>query len=264
MGEGPRHEVFCLGEFFCLIGRKEIVLRRVANSQETPRKLKIARKAAGILSILPTVRLIGISGSLAMENAKKDDDIDLFIITANGTLWITRLLALLVLKFAKLKVRRFGDEGVKDKLCLNLWVDEDNMGFSQRADIYTAHEVAQTKVLFEREETYRKFIEVNKWVGEFFPNILDSKRSLANSKQGRRKWLHVVLVNLFRLFEGPAYLFQKSYMSGKKTIEKVEPGRVLFHPAGWGQDIPQVFLSRLEVILQGRHKHPSFYSQITD
>jgi hypothetical protein len=35
-----------------------------------------------ILSFFPQIKLIGLSGSLAMMNADKDDDIDLFIITA--------------------------------------------------------------------------------------------------------------------------------------------------------------------------------------
>lgn len=264
IGDRPKHEVFCLGDFFYLAGRKETVLRRIANSQEAPRKLKIARRAARILSILPTIKLIGVSGSLAMENTKQDDDIDFFIITAGGTLWITRLLSFLVLKFTKLKVRRFGDENVKDKLCLNLWVDEDNVGFSQKGDIYMAHEVSQIKVLFEREGTYKKFIEANKWVGELFPNVSSSMRYSVNSKRGRQKWFHTFFIKPFKLIEGPAYLFQKFYMSGKRTREKIEPGRALFHPATWGSDIQQMFLSRLEVILQGKNKSPSFYSQITD
>ncbi|MBI2007278.1 MAG: hypothetical protein HYS83_01050 [Candidatus Blackburnbacteria bacterium] len=263
-GDRPRYEVFCLGSFFCLAGRSETILRRIANSREAPRKLKIARKAARVLSILPTVKLVGVSGGLAMENAKRNDDIDLFIITSGGALWITRLLSFLVLRLAKLRVRRFGDEDVRDKLCLNLWVDENNISFSQRRDIYTAHEVAQTKVLFERDGIYGKFVKANKWAGEFFPNALKNSAQRIVHSARVASWLDGSIVGFLRLFEKQAYLFQKLYMAGKITAERAEPGRALFHPVLWGNDVPHMFLRRLELILQGRNKGFPFYSRVTD
>jgi len=38
------------------------------------------------------VRFVGISGSIASEFVKEEDDIDLFIVTKNDTVWIYRLL----------------------------------------------------------------------------------------------------------------------------------------------------------------------------
>ena len=73
-------------------GREAIVstrLRREIYAKEKWRKAIIVSKA---LSHIPTVVLVGVTGGLAMENAKIDDDIDLYCVTDNGTLWITRLL----------------------------------------------------------------------------------------------------------------------------------------------------------------------------
>ena len=55
-------------------------------------KLQIAKRASKLISKVPTVLFVGITGSLAMMNADKDSDIDLIIITKRNTLWTTRML----------------------------------------------------------------------------------------------------------------------------------------------------------------------------
>ncbi|MBI3366597.1 hypothetical protein HY041_03145, partial [Candidatus Roizmanbacteria bacterium] len=40
-----------------------------------------------ILSFFPQIKLVGLSGTVAMMNAKEKDDIDLFIISAKKRIW---------------------------------------------------------------------------------------------------------------------------------------------------------------------------------
>ncbi|PJC82439.1 hypothetical protein CO006_03665, partial [Candidatus Roizmanbacteria bacterium CG_4_8_14_3_um_filter_35_14] len=49
-----------------------------------------------LLTLFPQIKLIGLSGSIAMMNASHDDDIDLFIITAKNRLWTGRFLAVTI------------------------------------------------------------------------------------------------------------------------------------------------------------------------
>ncbi|MCG2691804.1 hypothetical protein L6272_03160, partial [Microgenomates group bacterium] len=55
-------------------------------------KWRRAKQSAKLLSFIPWIKLVAATGALAMSNCRKDDDIDLMIITAENRLWLTRLL----------------------------------------------------------------------------------------------------------------------------------------------------------------------------
>lgn len=55
-----------------------------------------------LLSVFPQIKLVGLSGSLAMMNADEKDDIDLFIITAKDRLFTGRFLAIILAKLLKI------------------------------------------------------------------------------------------------------------------------------------------------------------------
>src|SRR3989344_5441279 len=138
-------------------------------------KLKIekAKHIARFLSFFPTIILIAVTGSLAVDNARVDDDLDFFIITRADTLWLTRLIAipLISIFFKRRKpfaipacrqARRHspflpaGRHGaIRDSVCLNLWLDESALAVPEsKRSLYTAHEVLQAKPLFDRGGTY--------------------------------------------------------------------------------------------------------------
>src|SRR3990167_5070258 len=110
--------------YLFLAGRHKIINSRESNQQESVYKTAIAVSAYKALSILPTIKFIGITGSLAMNNAKQDSDIDLMIITSPNTLWFYRLMSLLLLDIYGIKRRKAGDRQQKNKVCINIWLDE--------------------------------------------------------------------------------------------------------------------------------------------
>ena len=127
------------------------------------------------MSHIPTIKFIGISGGLALENATKDDDIDLFIIVKKGTLFTTRFWILALLEWKKLRRKR-GDRYPANKVCVNLLVDESRLLWSaKKRDLYIAHEIAQIKPLFERDNSYQKFMDSNIWIRKFLPNSQGEK-----------------------------------------------------------------------------------------
>lgn len=260
----PKHKIGRTEIFCYLPGRPECVLRRVAKGTTNTFKYSLAQRAARALSIIPTIELVGVSGALAMGNAKDEDDIDLFIIASVDCLWITRLVSLLLLKFLHIPVRRFGDANVKNKLCLNLWLDKKNLGFSDKQEIYTAHEVLQMKVLFDRGGIGRKFLEANNWVEQFFP--VGFRKALSVSEG--RKWTVDVrkptdfLVVFMRIFEAPARIIQWLRMSKRRTREVVEKGRALFHPLDWRETVPHIFLLRLKKLSREKQIFASTESEI--
>lgn len=210
--------------FFFLAGRESLVTKRMLRHIVSIKKINYAKKIAKILSVIPTIKMIGVTGSLAMMNADSSSDIDFMIVTKKGTLWTTRLLTLLVLKNNRLSVRRFGDKNQKDKVCLNLWMDESDLVWRKR-NIFTAHEIAQVLPIIEKDWTYQEFLKKNRWIKKYWPNGAVFVESKTKLQERISLW-----VSLFRLVEPLAYLSQKIYMSRKITNEKVSKTRAAFHP----------------------------------
>ena len=78
----------------CSIKINSVPKVRLRLSEIAKQKEVIAGNAVKIIRQIPSVRLIALTGSVAINNAKATDDIDLFIITTSHTLWLTRLLVI--------------------------------------------------------------------------------------------------------------------------------------------------------------------------
>ena len=156
--------------FFFLKDRGRIVALRQKREKWSQEKIRIAQKVSQWLKIIPTIKMVAVTGALAMENAAKEDDIDLLIITAKKRLWLTRLLTVFLVELVARR-RYPHDKKVKDKICLNMFLDEEHLAVPlKERDLFTAHEVCQLKPLWGRDKTYQKFIQKNPWVKDFLPN----------------------------------------------------------------------------------------------
>jgi len=221
--------------YFSIKDREGLILKRFMRKRISTRKVVIAKRAAKILSFIPTIKMVAVTGALAMENANEEADIDLMIITSKDTLWTTRLFTLLLLDILRIPRRKYGDRNQKDKLCLNIWLDENNLAWRKR-NIFTAHEIAQIKPLVNKEEAYEKFISKNKWIVDYWPNAVKIQNY---SRQTNLR------PSLFTIFEPLTRKFQLWYMKDKVTREVVTPTRALFHPIDWGD----IVASKLKLFL---------------
>ena len=221
-----------LNGFYFLNGREGIIFKRALRKRVSERKIKIAQKAANVLRRLPFVKMVAVTGSLAMQNASDTSDIDLMVVARTGLLWTTRLFSYVLLKLTNIPTRKFGDKDEKDKLCLNIWLDEGALGWKNK-NVYTAHEIAQIVPLVNKNKTYEKFLFQNRWILNFWPNAvkikkIDNLAKLDHEGAG--------------LIEKIAFWAQRKYMSPKITRETITPKRALFHPQDWGK----VVLDRLK------------------
>ena len=209
---------------YFLKGREEIVKKRNDRKKIAPLKIEKAREIVKKISFIPSIYLVGITGSLALSNSKEKDDIDLFMICAKGTVWITRFLTVLALKVIG-DYRSRIDQFVKDKICLNMIIGEDCLSLDKRKDIYTAHEIVQMIPLFERKNTYSKFLNANLWVEKFMPNAI-TKKSIKISRMKEKKWA----IKILKFFE--PFFREMQYYSMQKHItnETVLKNFLAFHP----------------------------------
>lgn len=214
--------------FLFINGKEGATLKRIMRKRVSERKIAQARKAAKILSILPTIRMIGISGSLAMNNASEESDIDFLIITKKDTLWTTRLLSVALLKIFGVPRRKYGEKNEKDKLCLNMWLDENDLVWDKKdRNAFTAHEISQIIPLVNKNEIYENFLSKNNWINNYWPNATGVKMGGKKDKISRRRLIESI-------FEPLARRMQYWYMKEKITREVVTPTRAIFHPVDWG------------------------------
>ncbi len=167
-------------------------------------KIRKLRPFLRLILLFPQIKLLALSGSVAMMSAKKDDDIDLFVITAKNRLWTGRFITVLIASlFGR---RKFNDPHTSDKLCLNLFFDEKNLKISaEKRTYYVAHEVLQMKPIIDKNSTYKCFIEANNWVFKLFPNS--------------KKALDTKFFNSMSVLAGAAHLSsRKKFMSSRSSF----------------------------------------------
>ncbi len=229
---------------------KQLIKKRFLCSQK---KLTLARRLARFLGLLPTIKLICATGSLAADNAKQDDDLDIMIVTSADTLWLTRPLVIFLLKAFNLRrpasLPEHQSPQVSDKVCDNLWLDETALALPQnKRNLYTAHEVLQARPLFDRGGIYAKFICANSWTSKYLANAYrfaseqvggagEDKKSRARTPRYSRGELSMIFAwpnRITTVLNSLAFKFQYSYMKKKITRETITPHSAYFHPHEYG------------------------------
>jgi hypothetical protein len=106
--------------------RSELIQIRQIRESVSQKYYAKARWVARLIRIIPWIQLVGISGSLAMRNAEKIDDIDLFVVTKANRVWLTRIFSALILELlGERRSRSASEKESAGKICLNLLISED-------------------------------------------------------------------------------------------------------------------------------------------
>jgi len=210
------------GKYFFLPGRKEITKVRLAREAISKKKWELARLAGERIKKFPTVLAVFVTGSLAMNNAQVDDDIDLMVVTSANSLWITRVLTNLLFFFQR---RLPGQKTAPDRLCFNLWLDEKNLHITPR-DLYRAHEILQAKIVWDKGNIASRFLTANPWIHDFLPNAHKSSETINYQLSIFNLVINFVLSPINLIF----FVAQYIYMKPKITSERVGLGFAFFHP----------------------------------
>lgn len=229
------------GDFYFLPGREDLVTKRQNRERFSIYKRQKAEKVSSLLSLIPWVKLIGITGGVASNNALEDDDIDLFFIVDPGRLWLTR--GLIVFFLWLLGIYRRPNK-IKDRICPNMYVVSDHLEVAPR-DIYIAYEIYLMKPLLNREDIYLRFLKANQWAEKFLP-IMREKGN-PDSIDKRKKFCNTssLVSKMLRIVENLAKRLQIKYMSKRRTTETVNDSVIKFHPGNIHEEI----LRRYRLIL---------------
>lgn len=149
-------------------------------------KVKIAENKLRILSKIPWVQMIFLTGSVGSLNAKNEDDIDVWLVVEPKRIWCTRTLDFLLFAFSGR--RRLSTDGVvaarvQDKFCFNFYSTTDALELSRHSISYAMQFVDALPVYIRSIGIYKKLLSENAWVTDFFPHWFELKlRELGDSK----------------------------------------------------------------------------------
>lgn len=228
----PRHQIESLGTFNFLPGRKDILIKRAGLVEANGERWGMAFKIAAVLKFIPTVEMVGIAGLLSARGTR-DGFQGLILVASAKTLWATKAVALLLM----------GILGKREMLFVAC-VDLNNLAFADR-NIYTAHEVLQGKVLFDRGGVYKKLLQENRWAEQFFPNAFKKYWEQSKKRRKRVSLISTLFKVMFKAVERPACFFQ---IKGENMATR-DRTRARF--GFWRTLVPEVFLARLERISKG-------------
>ena len=144
---------------YFLAGRQEIIEIRQQRQKYSERLLPLAWRYGKMLGALPFVRMVALTGSLAVMNGSDKADLDYMLVMVPGSLWTGRALAVTLGRIVRLLGHR---------ICVNLLVSEKALAW-QKHDLYSAREICQM-IPITGMDIYHRFREANKWTESFLPN----------------------------------------------------------------------------------------------
>jgi len=220
-----------------LIGNKVYKKEEISNfqfpiSKKKNKCLKEKNKKAEDLAKLiekhfKDILFLGITGSVAAGYPKKNDDIDIIIITKVNKLWITRLKLRFFVIINKIPHRKFGKREKKDEFCFNLWLDEKSLEIkSEKQNLRNAMDLILIKTLINKKETYEKFIKANnwakKWVATGYNYKISNFQFLISKKEIKEKILD-------KMVNWVVFWPQFWYMKKRIKNEKISLNQAFFH-----------------------------------
>lgn len=165
--------------YVTLAENKHYITLRLSRLAHSEKLWSQALRYGRWLSSIPFVRMVSLTGSIAVKNSYDDqDDIDYLLITEPGRVWLARALAIIVVRIARLR-------GIN--LCPN-YITSSNRLQQSRHDLYIAHEITQMIPLFGYE-LYQSLYVVNEWATGFLPNASPQAPKYIQQTPARAKWI---------------------------------------------------------------------------
>ncbi len=192
-GQVFRHEGYYLTE-----NKPEWIKQRQEGHKRALHLLDRSKIFVRLIASFPFVRAIAISGSLSKFSMGKTPDIDYFIITDPGRLWIARSLLHVFKKLSFIT-------GHQHFFCMNYFIDTHALALKQRNQ-YVAIELATLLPVYNKT-LIKRLMQENKWIVEFLPNHPGIARDDYMIRTGRQ-YFKKLMENIISLFS-PGVLNKK-------------------------------------------------------
>ncbi|TAH40339.1 MAG: hypothetical protein EYC69_11035 [Bacteroidetes bacterium] len=148
------------GHYF-INGNESWISRRLEGEKNAQRALKKARWFSGIIAGFPFVRGICLSGSISKNYMDANADIDYFVITSPGRMWLSRTMLVLFKKIFLLNSKKY--------FCVNYFVTEESLSIPNK-NIFTATELAFLIPTYGQDHYYN-LMSSNNWYRAYYPKL---------------------------------------------------------------------------------------------
>ena len=248
--------VFQFDEYFALRNEQDLALRRNTGNELARNVLPRALRRGRLLYAFPFIRAVMIAGSLSKNYMDNDSDVDYFVITEPGRLWVSRFLVALFKRLFFFNSRKM--------FCVNYYIDYEHLEIEEK-NIFTATELA-TLILVCGGQYYERLMQQNQWLMEYFPNYIQPapdertlrgpllKRLLEITINPIGDWLDTVTFRLasrryIRLY---GHMFSKEDFNvafkSRKDVSKN-------HNQHFQKHITELYNSKVERFVNDRPKH---------
>ncbi len=147
--------------FLVLKGREQLVREMPEREAMTRALLGRHHATLSMLSALPFVRGLVISGGVAHRNVAARADIDLFVVAAREHAYTAYTMLFLATTLT----------GTRKIICPNYIVDEDELEVAFHRDLFTAHQLVSARAL-SGHPAYAALCRANEgWVRRIFPSF---------------------------------------------------------------------------------------------
>lgn len=167
------------GPYYLLPGKEEIVQTRLQRAQSAACMWPKAYLYGRIMAQIPFVRMVAVTGSLAMNNVDYGGDLDYLVVTRTGRLWLARGMVILLVRYA-------AQSG--DRVCPNYFLSQRVLPLPDQ-NIFSAHELAQM-VPLAGMGVYAALRQANRWAGEYLPNASGApKTNFVVGREENNSWI---------------------------------------------------------------------------
>lgn len=155
-----RRLVHQYGNFFQIPEGPSYAERRQRGNDLAGKRMHRALQRSRLVAAFPFVQAVMISGSLSKNYMEDGSDIDFFIVTEPGRLWVARTLLVAFKKIFLLNSHK--------DFCLNYFIDTDHLEIEDK-NIFTATEVVYL-LPTHNPGLYAQFRAANAWADAYYPN----------------------------------------------------------------------------------------------
>ncbi len=152
-------------DYIFLYGRGALVERRELDQAVDRRLWKRARTFFDRFRWVPFVRMVAVSGSLALNRSTAGSDIDIFIVAQEGRIWLVRALCVFI---ARIWGLYRSESQVAGRLCLNHFVTDEALTLDHQNQ-YTARLFSHLVPGYGLD-VYHQFQRANLWVCGYVPS----------------------------------------------------------------------------------------------
>ncbi|MBU4368263.1 hypothetical protein KJ575_00890 [Patescibacteria group bacterium] len=250
---------------FCfLAGREEIIKQRLQRKKLADEKFRKSRWILKFISYLPFVRLMMISGTMALGNPYKESDLDLLVVAKSGRIWTARaIITFFALIFGK--YRHAGK--TKNRLCLNHYITDKSLTVDF-GNLYKAQEYLNLLPVSGDLKIYQEFLVANQnWMENYVPSNRDENEP-ANAENLRFISQSKIFLKIKDFFEWTLggkfgnwserffkkiqiFFIQKNPLSDKpKGRLRYTDDNLVFHPVLIEPEVIERFNKKMEEIVK--------------